>query len=478
MDNLTNSSGNASSFDRCDPPDQASDGGSSGVDVNSMIGVALATLSALISTVALLIMKRSADVEVGLPLMKRWRWWIGFIMNTTSELSLSTVALALAPLSIIAPVFGMTVIFSALLARSGLVPGIQEMLSCCEWICLLIALFGIVLCSIFGPSSETAIQYDEYEYYFVQPQFLAYAIPACALVVGWMSVLLCTCFEPIRPHPQSLTTSLFSALGAGTAGSFSIVFSKIFTTALIHRLISASDTSVLTMWITWLGIVGLVCCAPTQLWLLNSALGSGKAAFTVPLYTVMVTTNNIVQGGTLFDEFTCLAREPRDAAIFACAMVLVLAGVAVLSAQQESKKGKGASGADALPNAIPASGPFVGIAVVCVEEEDAEAGGGGSGAPPKASLARFASKFGMSALGQLPARLSSRARPSLRKSAAASSTRSSARGGDSGAAGAARSSSGGVIYAHATIAVKPKPAIVEDASPTASASSPSSHSSR
>ena len=42
--------------------------------------------------------------------------------------------------------------------------------------------------------------------------------------------------------------------------------------------------------VTWLSILGLILCAPCQLYLLNSALGAGKASYAVPLYIV----NNIV----------------------------------------------------------------------------------------------------------------------------------------------------------------------------------------
>ena len=110
-----------------------------------VVGICLAMLSALISSVALIVMKRSADIEEGPPfrvvrcaapwlpaaclsagcisaelaqfacaesshlLAHRWcppiirfahrkRWWLGFIMNTASEVSLSFYALSLAPL--------------------------------------------------------------------------------------------------------------------------------------------------------------------------------------------------------------------------------------------------------------------------------------------------------------------------------------------------------------------------------------------
>ena len=57
---------------------------------------------------------------------------------------------------------------------------------------------------------------------------------------------------------------------------------------------------------------------------------------------------NIVQGGTLFDEFACLAGQPVQTGVFSAALALVLGSVAVLSMQQESKKAK-----SALKVAIP-----------------------------------------------------------------------------------------------------------------------------
>ena len=289
--NVTNALCNATNAtdmtfrERCNPPG----GSSGGVDVQALIGIFLAALSALISSVALVIMKRSADVEVGLPLCKRWRWWLGFVINTGSELSLSTVALTLAPLAIIAPVFGTQVIFSAMIARAGCVPGVKEMMSLCEWICLAGAIAGIALCSSFGPSSKTAILYEEYQFYLVQGRYLGFLVPAVTLVFCWSLILTNKRLKWLCPKDDSLTTAVFSSLGAGIAGSCSIVSSRIFTTALIWELIVGGNTKVLGMWVSWLGVFGLIASAPTQLWLLNSALASGKAAFTVPLYTVMST---------------------------------------------------------------------------------------------------------------------------------------------------------------------------------------------
>ena len=52
---------------------------------------------------------------------KRWRFWLGLTINLGSEAGLTTVALALAPLSFIAPLGGLAVVFNAMLAHFGIV---------------------------------------------------------------------------------------------------------------------------------------------------------------------------------------------------------------------------------------------------------------------------------------------------------------------------------------------------------------------
>ncbi|EOD19841.1 hypothetical protein EMIHUDRAFT_458663 [Emiliania huxleyi CCMP1516] len=292
---------------RCDPrldDSQADDWIQLPAATRQSLGVGLAALSALISTFALLIMKHSADVEKGLPLRPsckhpwRKRWWIGFIMNTGSELGISTFALMFVPMTVIAPVNGSAVIFSALVARLGWVSDriyritqVREYLSYLEWLALLIAVTGIVLCAVFGPSPENTLPLPEVQEQFSGAPFLALAIPAGVYVVLCVAILVITTAVEDPPKAAEL-------------------------------------------WVTWLALGVLVASAPTQLWLLNWALGSGKASFTVPLYTVMIISTNIVLGGLLFDEFACLSR----AYLFVCAFVMVVVGVCLLSPASGGKQ--------------------------------------------------------------------------------------------------------------------------------------------
>lgn len=257
-------------------------------------------------------------------------------MNECSELGISTFALMFVPMTVIAPVNGSAVIFSALVARLGWVSDriyritqVREYLSYLEWLALLIAVTGIVLCAVFGPSPENTLPLPEVQEQFSGAPFLALAIPAGVYVVLCVAILVPR--SPLkrwRPAPNSLRLSLLTAAGAGVAGAFSMTFGKVITTAVEDPPKAAE------LWVTWLALGVLVASAPTQLWLLNWALGSGKASFTVPLYTVMIISTNIVLGGLLFDEFACLSR----AYLFVCAFVMVVVGVCLLSWGQERAK--------------------------------------------------------------------------------------------------------------------------------------------
>ena len=189
-------------------------------------GVALAAFGSLICSLAMLIGKRSADVEADLPLCKRWRWWTFFVINTTAEVSISSVALMLAPLSLIAPCNGLAVIFSALLARMGCIANIKERLTLLEWASLVLALVGIVCCSLFGPSEPSRVlPFAAYGEAFASPAFLVYACVAVSIVGSWLILL---CLPGLRRRRQQAERSfifpLVSAYGAGTCSSFSIVW--------------------------------------------------------------------------------------------------------------------------------------------------------------------------------------------------------------------------------------------------------------
>ena len=71
----------------------------------------------ILTNIGILMQKHSADVERHLCLIYRWRFWVGFTLNLGSEVGLTSTALYLAPLSFIAPLAGLAVVFNAMIAR-------------------------------------------------------------------------------------------------------------------------------------------------------------------------------------------------------------------------------------------------------------------------------------------------------------------------------------------------------------------------
>ena len=68
------------------------------------VGFASAVLSAIGSTVALLLIKRSEATEKDLHMCRRKRFWVGLFLNFMCEAVLTNLGTALAPMALIAPI--------------------------------------------------------------------------------------------------------------------------------------------------------------------------------------------------------------------------------------------------------------------------------------------------------------------------------------------------------------------------------------
>mmetsp|Transcript_71494 Transcript_71494/g.190160 ORF Transcript_71494/g.190160 Transcript_71494/m.190160 type:complete len:421 (+) Transcript_71494:3-1265(+) len=279
-------------------------------------------------------MKKSADVEAGLPICKRYRWLAGFTLNTTSELVLTSLAMSLAPLSLIAPVAGLSIVFSALLAHWGCVMGVRERLTRIDWFCTALVLFGVVLATSFGPQNDEVPEYARVQKSFGGPAFLFFSFTCLSVIVGWTVFWLAPCFAHYRPGPSSLVTSFFSGYSAAACGAFSQLFLKIVMVGV--RTLINGDTSPLFMPVTWGSAVGLAACAPLQLYLLNMTLASGAVTFTVPLYTSLIMILTIAAGGLLFEEFIDV--DKGFVVAFCLAVFFVMIGLFILSHRQQMRE--------------------------------------------------------------------------------------------------------------------------------------------
>mmetsp|Transcript_10204 Transcript_10204/g.24554 ORF Transcript_10204/g.24554 Transcript_10204/m.24554 type:complete len:508 (-) Transcript_10204:80-1603(-) len=298
-----------------------------------LVGMGIALLSTFLTTVSIFILKYSADVEKGRPPWRRYRFFGGLALNLMSEFVLFSFAMAFTPISLLAPLTGTGVVFSALIASSGIVPGVQEKLAVIDWVCTCLVLIGVSIAAIFGPGSNEATDLNALPSAMSNPGFLAFVTLAISIILGWLVLCKVTALESIRPDDKSLNYTIFSGLSASLCGSLCVVLLKVVMVAL--RYIAQGDNTPFHSWAVWLACVSLAVFAPLQLYLLNSMLASGSVTLSVPLYLSLMVLLVAAGGGLLFSEFQSL--PPFNTSMFALSVASVMCGLAVLSFRQQKK---------------------------------------------------------------------------------------------------------------------------------------------
>lgn len=291
-----------------------------------IVGVILAALSNMLSSLGLLIMKISADQDKGKACHRRWRFWLGFGINLGSEVTITPIALSLAPVSLLAPMTAIGIAGSVLIAASGCLRGLKESIGPREVGAILLIIAGVVLSTAFGPRSDNEPSIDAAE--------AAVRSPAC--IVSFACVFLFTAtWVAVRrlkrgPADGTLVVCLMSSVDASCLAAMSVVFLKIISVAI--RIYNEGDPSPLRSAALWFAIVGLVFCAPTQLYVLNMALGNGSATLAMPVYLSCIVLLLTVCGGLIFREYEGLPSSRL--ALLAAGVALTVAGICLLALAQ------------------------------------------------------------------------------------------------------------------------------------------------
>ena len=82
-----------------------------------LLGVVLCALGSVASSAGLALQKHSHNIgESEKSLHERWIWWVGFVLAVLVSGLLESVSFALAPLSLLAPMFGFSIVANAIIA--------------------------------------------------------------------------------------------------------------------------------------------------------------------------------------------------------------------------------------------------------------------------------------------------------------------------------------------------------------------------
>ena len=200
--------------------------------VSLALGIAIIITGCASSSIGLALMKQSSEVERDLPCHSRWRWMLGFIFLVVNATVLVLIEYGLIPLAIIAPFAGLTMVFSLILAVSGLLHE-RESLSITQGFAALLVIIGVVVASHFGPHSSANVDsMDEILRDFHDGHFLAFAAVTLGQVALYLAVLHVPALSWMRPPETSPLTTAFSAYTASVCGALSQLFMKVVSLAL------------------------------------------------------------------------------------------------------------------------------------------------------------------------------------------------------------------------------------------------------
>lgn len=326
-----------------------------------LIGMQLTCLGCLSSAIGLVLIKHSTSVESNLPLHRRRYWLFGILFLIINASVIDVFAFALAPITLIAPFTGVTIVFTSWLASSGVL-FVKETLDVWDATSTGITLAGVTITSIYGPHDSDVPDATTAYRYFAQPDFLAcYGFLLTIGGVGWAFFGL-NAVSFLRgsrdPKPASGREAagriLLYAYTAALAGSMSMLLLKVVGSAIRAHLedVPAQDGTRVPLVTAQLAgcFFALVCCALVQLGFLHRTLANSPVTYGVPTYQTLLTLLTILLGGIFFSEFKRMG--VFSMLVFASGVALALFGITLHTTHRAQT-----SGHEPVPNAPPPATP-------------------------------------------------------------------------------------------------------------------------
>jgi len=145
------------------------------------------------------------------------------------------VAFANAPLVLVLPIAGLSIVLASLIATSGFCGAPREMLTTGEIAAIGLIVAGVVVTSVFGPTEDIiGTDVAKLTERFLCPEFIVVAVLFGGFSIGWAAYTerLCVretgcdaaCASTTREH--ALTHTFLSALAASCAAALTMLFLK------------------------------------------------------------------------------------------------------------------------------------------------------------------------------------------------------------------------------------------------------------
>lgn len=288
-------------------------------------GVFLIVVGCLFASLGLVLMKSSSQKERHLPLRKRVRFFLGIVFLVITASAVDVVALAITPLSLVAPFSGLTIVFATLLVQFGVLSE-RERVDWRRWAYICLVLLGVSTVSAVGPRASVAITETSMLRLLANPAFTCFVVLNVPSIVAVLAFVACR--APAASPAAQLRATAFIAYSAAACGSLSQCSVKVIATTL-ESLLNDEEGDEPGQIHTFISLACLLTFAPLQLYLLNIALARSPVSYAVPLYESLHIILAVAAGATLFLEFMDLSSG--RVAGFAIGVATTLLGLGLLN---------------------------------------------------------------------------------------------------------------------------------------------------
>lgn len=290
------------------------------------VGIALASVGACVSGLGMNLIKASSRLEYGRPLWRQYRRLAGISLACWVNTALDTVAFALAPLSVIAPIGGLTIVVSVVLAWYGWA-GERELVVPAQWVAIGAVVGGVAIVDVYGPHPDPQFNTSGVLQHFHKGGGAWYQL----LTFGTLVFLYTGMFLGHLGGPY-IETTITTAVAGGMCSGITQTMMKVMATCAAAWVLNRELP--FSMVEFWMALVELLVVAIVLLHVLNVCIGSANLAISTPLYQVMVILFTIVAGCAFYGDLAVATRS--ELLMFMLGVVCVLGGLGVLIFKRES----------------------------------------------------------------------------------------------------------------------------------------------
>lgn len=304
---------------------------------SAAIGFGFATARSVSSAIAMTLIRSSGVAETTLPYYEQSRWLLGTLMLTVLNPFLDAGAYALAPLALIAPLGGLTLLISVLVARTGFA-GVKETPTLAQWMFFLGICASIGMSSAAGPHDNVDDDLLVIDTRFTQAPFWPWYVSTIGILAFWTT--LTTHLQRHRhmeTHRKSI--ALADSAMAGLAGAHAaLLFKWILYAAQKGRHGAYTFHAILSLPSITVSVTTAIPVVIAQLYLLNAALINASICLGVPVYLSVFSLLTMGNGCLLFHEIDGIG--PTRVALYFGGSVLCLVcviGLGVLHSLYEQR---------------------------------------------------------------------------------------------------------------------------------------------